>query len=108
MKEWKDLPREIKENILCDILSTDNAILVYKIIGNDIKYCRIFKYWNCFYPKDCKSIKDLKEIIKIVEELQINSVKNDWKNIERIPNPSEAVQLTAKFSKKTVVQRTNQ
>lgn len=92
-KNWELLPKEIQEKILCDSLNVTNANIVYKIIGNSIKHCKVFKVWKSLY----KSEKDKNSSTrKVIDYMQINAIKNSKTQpfgwfIDKIANPTEAV-----------------
>lgn len=39
-ENWKLLPKEIREKILCETLTEYNVLEIYKILGKNLQYCK--------------------------------------------------------------------
>lgn len=43
MEIYKDLPKELKEKILCETLTEKNVLNLYKVLGHGLKFCEKIK-----------------------------------------------------------------
>lgn len=63
-KNWKKLPKEIRDKVLCEILNEENIDVLYSILGNHIKRCPKFNYLDWHRVSETK----LSEVIPLTPD----------------------------------------
>jgi hypothetical protein len=72
---YKSLPVELRRQVMCEVLSTENIVFIFDLFrnANDIKRCRNFKHirWS-----DVRNIASIKFIIAFEEFIDYQSIKD--------------------------------
>jgi hypothetical protein len=80
VKQFKSLPVELRRQIMCEVLSTENIVFIFDLFRNvnDIKRCPNFKHirWS-----DIRNITSIKFIIAFEEFIDYQSIKEFTPNM---------------------------